>query len=197
MPPRRAPIADGETENVEDRSVNASPPPNWDAATCALEGPKEFSGTIDPFATEAWIRALEIHFHYLNMGDTDRVSCATYMFRDDASLWWEGAEHGIDIATLTWTRFKEIFYEKYFTADVRGRLKREFMTLRQRDTSVAEFVRKFDRSCHFIPLIARDSIEKMRHFLGGLRPAICRDMMMMRPLIMLLPLPMHFKPIKL
>ncbi|XP_075515777.1 uncharacterized protein LOC142550588 [Primulina tabacum] len=144
-------------------------------------GPKEFSGTTVPFATEGWIQSLEVHFRYLNMGDVDRVRCATYMLRDDASFWWEGAEHMIDLATLTWVRFKEIFDEKYFTADIRGRLKREFMTLRQGDMIVAGFFRKFYRGCHFLPLIARDVFEKLRHFLDGLQPTICRDVMLMRP----------------
>ncbi|XP_073283695.1 uncharacterized protein [Primulina huaijiensis] len=147
-----------------------------------MQGPNEFSSTTDPCAAEGWIRSLEVHFHYLNMGDADRVRCATYMFRDDASLWWEGAEHGINLATLTWVRFKEIFYDKYFTADVRGRLKREFLTPRQGDTIVAEFVRKFDRGCHFVPFIARDAAEKLRHFLDCLRPTIHRDIMMMQPM---------------
>ncbi|XP_075504498.1 uncharacterized protein LOC142541936 [Primulina tabacum] len=141
-------------------------------------GPKEFSSTIDLFAAVGWIRALEVHFCYLNMGDADRVRCATYMFRDDASLWWKGSEHGINLATLTWARLKETFYEKYFTADVRGRLKRKFMTLRQGDTVVAEFVRNFDRGCHFVPLISRDASEKLRHFLDGLGPTIRLDVMM-------------------
>ncbi|XP_073037559.1 uncharacterized protein [Primulina eburnea] len=116
------------------------------------------------------------------MEDADRVRCVTYMFRDFASLWWERAEHGIDIATLNWARFKEIFYEKYFTVKIRGRLKREFMSLRQGDSTVAEFMRKFDRDCHFLPLIARDPAEKLRHFLDGLRPVIRPDVMMMRPI---------------
>ncbi|XP_073041967.1 uncharacterized protein [Primulina eburnea] len=131
-------------------------------------GPKEFSGTTDPFAADTWIRALEVHFCYLNMGDADHVRCATYLFRDDASLWWEGAKHGVDIATFTWARFKDIFYEKYFTADVKGRLKREFMSLCQGDSNVSEFVKKFDRGCHFVPLIVRDAAEKLRHFMDGL-----------------------------
>ncbi|XP_073057405.1 uncharacterized protein [Primulina eburnea] len=116
------------------------------------------------------------------MRDADHVRCTTNLFRDDASLWWEGAEHGVNLATLTWDRFKEIFYEKYFTADVRGRLKREFMTLRQGDTSIAESVNKFDRNCHFVPLIARDAAEKLRHFMDGLRPTIRKNVMTMRPL---------------
>ncbi|XP_073290989.1 uncharacterized protein [Primulina huaijiensis] len=133
-------------------------------------GPREFSGTTDPFAAESWIRSLEVHFRYLDMGDADRVRCTTYLFRDEASLWWEGAERGVDLATLTWAQFKTKFYEKYFTADVRGRIKREFMTLHQGDVSVADFVKKFDRGCHFVPLIAGDAEEKLRNFMDGLRP---------------------------
>ncbi|XP_073056889.1 uncharacterized protein [Primulina eburnea] len=144
-------------------------------------GPKEFSGTTVPFAAESWIRSLEVHFRYLDMGDADRVRCTTYLLRDDASLWWEGAEHGVDLATITWAQFKTKFYEKYFTADVRSRLKREFMTLRQGDVPVADFVKKFDRGCHFVPLIAGDAEEKLRHFMDGLRPTVRDKVMMMNP----------------
>ncbi|XP_073030740.1 uncharacterized protein [Primulina eburnea] len=112
-------------------------------------GPKEFSGTTDPFAAESWIRSLEVHIRYLNMGDADRVRCTTYMLRDDASLWWEGVEHGVNLATITWPQFKEIFYEK---------------------------------GCHFVPLIARDPAEKLRHFMDGLRPSLRNNVMMMHPL---------------
>ncbi|XP_073045925.1 uncharacterized protein [Primulina eburnea] len=141
--------------------------------------PKKFFGTTDPFA-EGLIQSLEVHFRFLNMGDAGRVWCATYMLRDDASLWWEGAEHGVDLATRTWVQFKNIFYEKYFTADIRERLKREFMTLHRGDTTVAEFVRKFDKGCDFLPR-ATEAPEKLRHFMDGLRPTIRRDVMMRRP----------------
>ncbi|XP_075481146.1 uncharacterized protein LOC142521858 [Primulina tabacum] len=117
------------------------------------------------------------------MRDADRVRCTTYIFRDDASLWWEGAEHSVNLDTITWNRFKEIFYEKYFTADVRGRLMREFMTLRQGDATVAEFVKKFDRGCHFVPLIAGDPAMKLKHFMDGLRPTLHNNVMVMRPLV--------------
>ncbi|XP_075500036.1 uncharacterized protein LOC142538608 [Primulina tabacum] len=60
-----------------------------------------------------------------------------------------------------------VCFEKYFTTDVRSRLRREFMRLRQGDVSVAKFVQKFDRGCHFVPLIANDAAEKLRHFLDG------------------------------
>ncbi|XP_042419600.1 uncharacterized protein LOC122008077 [Zingiber officinale] len=141
--------------------------------------PKDFAGTTDPFVAEGWIRSLEVIFRY--MDDTDRFRCAIYLLKDDASLWWEGAEKGINQNTLTWEEFKWIFYEKYFTADVRSRLKREFMSLRQWDLSIAEFVKKFNRGCHFVPLIANDATKKLRHFFDGLRPAIHRDVLLVDP----------------
>ncbi|XP_073019200.1 uncharacterized protein [Primulina eburnea] len=135
--------------------------------------PKEFGGTTDPFVAEGWIRSLELHFEYLQMRDGDQARCAIYMLRDDASLWWEGAPHAVDVAALTWARFREMFFQKYFPPNFRGRLTREFMSLRQGDLSVAEFIRKFDRGCHFVPMTAGDATQKLRYFLDGLRPTAC------------------------
>ncbi|XP_075504470.1 uncharacterized protein LOC142541905 [Primulina tabacum] len=143
--------------------------------------PKEFGGTIDPFLAEGWIRSLELHFEYLQMKDGDRARCAIYMLRYDASRWWEGAAHAVDLATLNWARFKDLFYGKYFPADFSGRLTRAFMSLCHGDSSVAEFILKFDRGCHFVPMIARDANQKLRHFLDGFRSTLRRDVMLMRP----------------
>ncbi|XP_073298459.1 uncharacterized protein [Primulina huaijiensis] len=146
--------------------------------------PKEFGGTIDPLVAEGWIRSLKLKFQYLDMRDVDRVRYSTYMLRDDASLWWEGAAHEVNLATLTWNQFSDLFYNKYFPADVRGRLTQEFMCLRRGGggaSSIAEFIRKFDRSFHFVPIIARDIVEKLRHFMDGIRPTIRRNVMLMRP----------------
>ncbi|XP_073064075.1 uncharacterized protein [Primulina eburnea] len=93
----------------------------------------------------------------------------------DARLWWEGASVALNLATLSWIRFTEVFYSKYFTEEVRSKLTIEFMTLRQGDSTVTEFIRKFERGCHFVPLIANDVGAKLRHFLNGLRPILRRD----------------------
>ncbi|XP_073290228.1 uncharacterized protein [Primulina huaijiensis] len=119
MPPRRASSADRQ-DKIPGGGRGLPPPPPMDVATRVLEG---------------MARLLE------QMRDGDRVRCATYMLRDDASLWWEGAAHAVDLATLSWDRFKEMFYDKYFPADVRGRLTREFMSLCRWDLTVAEFIR--------------------------------------------------------
>ncbi|XP_073121372.1 uncharacterized protein [Henckelia pumila] len=155
------------------------PPPAMDVGTQFRKmDPKEFAGTSDPLVAEGWIRSLEVIFRYMKLGDPDRVRCAVFLLQDDAALWWEGVEKTVDPATLPWTEFKRLFFEKYFTGDVRARLKTEFMSLRQEDLSVAQFVVNFERGCHFVPLIGGDEEEKLQHFIVGLRPAIRRDVLM-------------------
>ncbi|XP_075475600.1 uncharacterized protein LOC142506915 [Primulina tabacum] len=108
---------------------------------------EDFGGTTDPMAAERWIKSIEAIFTFMELLDADRVRCDTYLLKDDARLLWEGA------SVLT----------------------REFMALRQGDRSVEEFVRKFEQGCHFVPLIANEVREKLRHFMDGLRPILCRD----------------------
>ncbi|XP_073153876.1 uncharacterized protein [Henckelia pumila] len=142
------------------------------------QGPKEFSGTTDPLVAEEWIRSMEVIFTYMGINDADKVRCAIFMLKEDSALWWEGAVIGVNLATLTWTEFRRMFYEKYYTAEARGILIREFMSLRQGDKSVAEYVKQFERGCHFAPLIANDGAERLRHFTYGLRPDIKHDVFM-------------------
>ncbi|XP_073269656.1 uncharacterized protein [Primulina huaijiensis] len=143
--------------------------------------PEDFHGTTDPFVAEGYIRSLEVIFRYMEMADADRVRCTIYLLKGGASLWWEGAERGVNMMTLTWEEFKRVFYDKYFTSDVRSIPKREFMSLRQGDWSVVDFVKKFDRGCRFVSLITNDPVEKLRHFLDGLKPTIRHDVMLNDP----------------
>ncbi|XP_073119964.1 uncharacterized protein [Henckelia pumila] len=88
---------------------------------------------------------METIFYYMQLTDADRVRCAIFMFRYDARVWWQGARSAVDMTTLTWNGFKDVFYGKYFTISTRTRLAREFLELRQGIMSVAEYVKKFER----------------------------------------------------
>ncbi|KAG6487490.1 hypothetical protein ZIOFF_056076 [Zingiber officinale] len=92
-------------------------------------GPTEFKGTTDSIAAEGWIRSLEMIFDFMQLTDADKVRSTIFMLQDDARVWWEGARLTVDLATLTWTDFKEVFYGKYFTVDNKTRLAREFLEL--------------------------------------------------------------------
>ncbi|XP_073061898.1 uncharacterized protein [Primulina eburnea] len=110
----------------------------------------------------------------MELQDADIVRCATFLLTGDARLWWESASVSVKLQTLTWNRFNKVFYSKYFSEEVRSRLTREFMSLRQGDSSVADVVGKFEGGCHFVPLIANDVREKLRNFMDGLQPILRR-----------------------
>ncbi|XP_073120326.1 uncharacterized protein [Henckelia pumila] len=105
----------------------------------------------------------------------DRVRCAIFMFRDDARVWWQGARSAVDMTTLTWNGFKDVFYGKYFTISTRTRLAREFLELRQGSMSIAEYVKKFERGRYVVPMISGNAVEELKHFTEGLNATIRRD----------------------
>ncbi|XP_042454444.1 uncharacterized protein LOC122038660 [Zingiber officinale] len=143
-------------------------------------GPTEFKGTTDPIVAEGWIRSLEMIYDFMQLTDADKVRCVIFMLRDDARVWWEGAWLTVNLATLTWADFKEVFYEKYFTTDNRTRLAREFFELHQGDLMVAEYVKRFERGRYFVPMIASQPVEELKHFTEGLRAAILHDVRLSR-----------------
>ncbi|XP_073157163.1 uncharacterized protein [Henckelia pumila] len=142
------------------------------------KGHKEFACATDPLIAEGWIRSLESIFAYMGLTDADKVRCAVYMLKGDADLWWESASRGVNLTTLRWTDFQRMFFSKYFIEDVRSSMIRDFMSLRQGDKIVVEYIRQFERGCHLVPLIADSAPEKMRQFIEGLRAEIKHDVCM-------------------
>ncbi|XP_073120163.1 uncharacterized protein [Henckelia pumila] len=118
---------------------------------------------------------METAFEFMQITDADRLRCATYMFRDDARIWWNGAKAALNLTTLTWNGFKDVFYGKYFTVSTRNRLAREFLEIRQGNMSIAEYVKKFERGRYFVPMIFGDPAEELKHFTEGLNAFIRKD----------------------
>ncbi|KAG6489128.1 hypothetical protein ZIOFF_050386 [Zingiber officinale] len=97
-----------------------------------------------------------------------------------AKGWIRSLEMIYDFIYTDMADFKEVFYGKYFMADNRTRLVREFLELRQGDLTVAEYIRRFNRGCYFVPMIARQPVEELKHFTEGLRAAIRHDVRLSR-----------------
>ncbi|KAG8386811.1 hypothetical protein BUALT_Bualt03G0187600 [Buddleja alternifolia] len=137
--------------------------------------PSDFYGSSDPIVAEEWVKSLDIIFDYMCINDADKVLCAIFLLKKEVRIWWEGAKLAVDMETLTWDRFKVIFYDKYFTRDARSLKVKEFLELKQGNMTVCAYVRKFEEGCRYVPYIARDNTEKIDHFLRGLKPEIRRD----------------------
>ncbi|XP_073291024.1 uncharacterized protein [Primulina huaijiensis] len=140
--------------------------------------PPEFVGSPDPLVALEWVKSLEAIFDYLKFNDRDKVSCAVFMLVKAARIWWEATKVTVTVRELKWDEFKELFYVKYFSREVRAKKVKEFLELRQAAMTVNEYTLKFEEGCVFVPFIAENDKDKGEHFLRGLRPEIRRDVHM-------------------
>ncbi|XP_075521454.1 uncharacterized protein LOC142554675 [Primulina tabacum] len=90
-------------------------------------------------------------------------------------IWWEATKVTVNVQELKWNEFKDLFYAKYFSSEVKAKKVKEFLELRQDALSVTEYTLKFEEGCVFVPFIAENDKDKGEHFLRGLKPEIRRD----------------------
>ncbi|XP_073056888.1 uncharacterized protein [Primulina eburnea] len=124
--------------------------------------PPEFVGGADPLAAMEWVKAIEAIFDYLNFEDNDR----------------EATKVTVNVQTLKWNEFKELFYDKYFSTDVKTRKVKEFLELNQGNLNVNDYILKFEEGCLFVPFIASNDKDRGEQFMRGLRAKIRRDVRM-------------------
>ncbi|KAL8127127.1 hypothetical protein AgCh_014156 [Apium graveolens] len=75
---------------------------------------------------------------------------------------------------VSWTRFTELFLEKYFPNGLRNQLEVEFLELKQGERSVLEYEAKFTELARLVPEYVSTEIQKARRFQQGLKPEIRR-----------------------
>ncbi|XP_073300529.1 uncharacterized protein [Primulina huaijiensis] len=140
--------------------------------------PPEFIGGADPLVALEWVKSLEAIFDYLKFIDQDKVSCAVFMLVKAARIWWEATKVTVNVRELKWDEFKEFFYAKYFSREVKAKKVKECLELKHDALSVTEYTLNFEEGCVFVPFIAENDKDKGEHFLRGLKPEIRRDVHM-------------------
>ncbi|XP_074324046.1 uncharacterized protein LOC141660968 [Apium graveolens] len=120
--------------------------------------PDSFSSTPTPFDAENWIVHLEKIFDALGYDEIQKVRLAVYKLEGDAHMWLRGvkATRGERYAeALEWQRFKEVFYEQYFSnADMEAYL-REFHSIAQHhDERITDYMERFIRLAGFAGTVA-------------------------------------------
>ncbi|KAA0037241.1 ty3-gypsy retrotransposon protein [Cucumis melo var. makuwa] len=86
--------------------------------------PKTFDGTMDnPTKAQMWLTSIEKIFRGIT--------------------WWETVERmlGGDVSKITWEQFKESFYAKFFSTNVKYAKQQEFLNLEQGDMTVEQGLR--------------------------------------------------------
>ena len=112
---------------------------------------------------------------FMRVSGNERVACATYMFREDARIWWEVITQTKNVNALSWEEFQTLFNEKYYNDAIRAAKAEEFIRLLQGSLSITEYTLKFDRLAKFsMELVPTDGTRRER-FLHGLQPRLTRD----------------------
>ena len=116
--------------------------------------PRVFTSAANPIEAENWITHLEKIFRVMGCPDHIKVELATYKLEDDAHNWWYGwlqsnqSEQSANL--ISWARFKELFYQQYFTASDKDAYVREYASIRQGDDeSISDFQTRFLRLARF------------------------------------------------
>ena len=103
--------------------------------------------------------------------EDQKVQCAVFFVEDRGTAWWETTERmlGGDVSKITWDQFKESFYAKFFSANVKHAKPQEFLNLEQGDMAVEQYDAEFDMLSRFAPDVVRNEAARTEKFIRGLR----------------------------
>ncbi|XP_038985500.1 uncharacterized protein LOC120111712 [Phoenix dactylifera] len=136
--------------------------------------PPAFKGTTEPLEADNWLTEMEKAFAVLRCQDDEKILFASYMMQGETFNWWRMLEHKYeqDREPLTWAKFQGAFYDKYFPRSVRTQKEQEFIHLKQRNMTVAEYEAKFTELAKFVPKLVEDELDRTHKFEMGLKTEI-------------------------
>ncbi|KAL0536321.1 hypothetical protein IC582_025265 [Cucumis melo] len=125
----------------------------------------------NPTKAQMWLTSIETIFRYMKCPEDQKVQCAVFFLEDRGTAWWETAERmlGGDVSKITWEQFKENFYAKFFSANVKHAKLQEFLNLEQDDMTVEQYDAEFDMLSRFASDVVRDEAARTEKFVRGLR----------------------------
>ncbi|KAL0560548.1 hypothetical protein IC582_000953 [Cucumis melo] len=137
----------------------------------------------NPTKAQMWLTSIETIFRYMKCPEDQKVQCAVFFLEDRGTAWWETAERmlGGDVSKITWEQFKENFYAKFFSANVKHAKLQEFLNLEQGDMTVEQYDAEFDMLSRFAPDMVRDEAARTEKFVRGLRLDIQGIVRALRP----------------
>ena len=89
-----------------------------------------FEGGIDPFDVKERINSIENLFEFMQLNEREKISCASYMLKKDARIWWDVVKQTRDTTQMTWADFLEEFNYKYYNLSILAAKVIEFNNLK-------------------------------------------------------------------
>ncbi|XP_074342212.1 uncharacterized protein LOC141679674 [Apium graveolens] len=91
----------------------------------------DFKGEVDPIAARIWLKEIEKAFTFIQVNDDLKADYASYFLKGEANYWWESTRALEKEGPVPWTRFTELFLEKYFPDCLQNQLEVEFLELKE------------------------------------------------------------------
>ncbi|XP_028066061.1 uncharacterized protein LOC114269008 [Camellia sinensis] len=136
--------------------------------------PPEFHGTVDPTEAEAWVLEMEKIFDVLGCSADQKVAFAAFRFKGQVEHWWRMVKRQYESreTELVWSKFLELFNEKYFPEAVRRQKQVDFLNFKQNDMSVAQYEAKFAELSRYASHQVAIEEDRVMLFENGLRSEI-------------------------
>ncbi|KAL8127825.1 hypothetical protein AgCh_014668 [Apium graveolens] len=115
---------------------------------------------------------IQIGMHTEPMKETEKTKRCTYKQFRDADPPTFKVEQTEDIEKMTWSRFKDLFYEKYYPKNVQNEMEVKFINLKQENMSHEEYLSKFLELSRFAKHQVDTEARKCQMFQEGLKPQI-------------------------
>ncbi|XP_057954103.1 uncharacterized protein LOC131148418 [Malania oleifera] len=120
----------------------------------------------------------------LQCTEEQRVLFATYKQIGEVERWWTAIkllreQRAVPIA-MTWFQFRELFFDRYFSATTRETKVEEFLNLKQGQQTVQQYAARFIELSRFVLYIVPDEAKKARQFERGLRREIYKQVAVLK-----------------
>ncbi|XP_057975456.1 uncharacterized protein LOC131162869 [Malania oleifera] len=128
------------------------------------------------FEAENWIGEIEKILDFLNCTERHKVAFTMFKLSGEVKRWWKSMkmleEHRPIPVALSWTRFRELFFERYFQTTIRNAKIEEFISLEQGQLTIQQYATSFQELSRFAPFMIPDEAMKAWKFQRGLKKEI-------------------------
>ncbi|XP_066323852.1 uncharacterized protein [Miscanthus floridulus] len=150
-----------------------APPQVRDKRGDFLKGhPPIFKHSTDPLQANDWLRAIERQLEIAQCDDKDKVLYASGQLQGAALDWWDSFCFGCTKANpITWPEFRSAFHSHHVPAGLM-KLKKEFLALKRRSMTVAEYHDKFIQLSRYAPTEVDEDEKRQELFMEGLNDGL-------------------------
>ncbi|XP_074351569.1 uncharacterized protein LOC141690692 [Apium graveolens] len=107
---------------------------------------------------------MERSFELVRLGEEQKTAYVVYFLKGEAIYWWDSVKAFEEVQPVTWTRFKELFLEKYYPQFMQKQMEMKFMELKQGSMTFLEYEKKFTELSRFVTKYVNSDEEKAQGF---------------------------------